>query len=65
MYDRDTGKPKGYGFCEFRDAETASSAMRNLNGRDMNGRALRVDYAENEKGSAEGAKWDQVKKIKN
>jgi cleavage stimulation factor subunit 2 len=29
VFDRDTGKPKGYGFCEYRDAETALSAMRN------------------------------------
>jgi RNA recognition motif-containing protein len=29
VFDRDTGKAKGYGFCEYRDAETALSAMRN------------------------------------
>ena len=22
VYDRETGKPKGYGFCEYRDQET-------------------------------------------
>ena len=37
------------GFVEFLDAETASSAVRNLNGVDLNGRALRVDHAEPEK----------------
>ncbi|EFJ10810.1 hypothetical protein SELMODRAFT_8465, partial [Selaginella moellendorffii] len=47
--DRETGKPKGYGFCEFRDEETALSARRNLSGYDLNGRQLRVDFAENEK----------------
>jgi len=51
VIDRETGKTKGFGFCEYRDAETALSAMRNLNGYEMNGRALRVDYAENEKAS--------------
>jgi cleavage stimulation factor subunit 2 len=51
VFDRDTGKPKGYGFCEYRDAETAMSAIRNLNNFDMNGRSLRVDYADNEKAS--------------
>ncbi len=45
---------KGFGFCEFRDSETALSAMRNLNNFDMNGRLLRVDYAENEKSIATG-----------
>jgi cleavage stimulation factor subunit 2 len=47
VFDRETGKPKGYGFCEYKDADTALSAMRNLNGYEMNGRALRVDFAEN------------------
>jgi cleavage stimulation factor subunit 2 len=46
VWDRETGKPKGYGFCEYRDAAMALSAMRNLNGHEMNGRALRVDFAE-------------------
>ena len=50
MFDRDTGKPKGYGFCEYRDPQTAMSAMRNLNGYEMGGRPLRVDFAENERG---------------
>jgi len=50
VFDRETGKPKGYGFCEYRDSQTALSAMRNLNGYEMNGRPLRVYFAENEKG---------------
>jgi RNA recognition motif-containing protein len=29
VFDKDTGKPKGYGFCEYADAETAQSAIRN------------------------------------
>ena len=49
VYDRETGKPKGYGFCEYRDQETAMSAMRNLNGYELNNRILRVDNAANEK----------------
>ncbi|KAL6502507.1 hypothetical protein OROHE_024512 [Orobanche hederae] len=49
VIDRDTGKPKGYGFCEYKDEETALSARRNLQGYDINGRQLRVDFAENDK----------------
>ncbi|KAG6393936.1 hypothetical protein SASPL_144511 [Salvia splendens] len=49
VIDRETGKPKGYGFCEYKDEETALSARRNLQGYDINGRQLRVDFAENDK----------------
>jgi len=50
VYDRETGKPKGYGFCEYQDTETALSAMRNLNGRELHGRNLRVDHATRDHG---------------
>ncbi|CAN1239698.1 Cleavage stimulating factor 64 [Linum grandiflorum] len=51
--DRETGKPKGYGFCEYKDEETALSARRNLQGYEINGRQLRVDFAENDKNNAD------------
>uniref|UniRef100_A0A7N0ZQY0 RRM domain-containing protein n=1 Tax=Kalanchoe fedtschenkoi TaxID=63787 RepID=A0A7N0ZQY0_KALFE len=44
--DKETGKPKGFGFCEYRDEETALSARRNLQGYQINGRQLRVDFAD-------------------
>ena len=53
MYDRETGKPKGYGFCEYADVETADSAMRNLNDFDFHGRTLRVGHAAGEQSNAE------------
>lgn len=49
VYDQDSGRPKGYGFCEYEDAETAMSARRNLNGYELNGRQLRVDFTESDK----------------
>ena len=54
VIDRETGKPKGYGFCEYKDEETALSARRNLHGYDINGRQLRVDFAENDKNADRG-----------
>ncbi|KAF9011878.1 hypothetical protein BDQ17DRAFT_1537699 [Cyathus striatus] len=48
VFDRDTGKPKGYGFCEFADHETALSAVRNLNNVDVGGRPLRIDLADSD-----------------
>uniref|UniRef100_A0A182QMX5 RRM domain-containing protein n=1 Tax=Anopheles farauti TaxID=69004 RepID=A0A182QMX5_9DIPT len=55
VYDRESGKPKGYGFCEYKDKETALSAMRNLNGYVFGGRPLRVDNACTEKSRMEMA----------
>ncbi|KAF8923699.1 hypothetical protein BGZ58_002649 [Dissophora ornata] len=46
VFERETGKPRGYGFCEFQDERTAASAVRNLNGREIGNRPLKVDYAE-------------------
>ncbi|XP_065208045.1 cleavage stimulation factor subunit 2-like [Planococcus citri] len=53
VFDRDSGKPKGYGFCEYKDQETALSAMRNLNNYEIAGRNLRVDNACTEKSRLE------------
>ena len=56
VYDRETGKPKGYGFCEYQDVETAQSAMRNLNNCDFNGRPLRVGVAAGEQSKDDRSK---------
>jgi len=54
VYDKETRMQKGYGFCEYRDAETALSAMRNLQNVECCGRSLRVDWADNELRHQEG-----------
>ncbi|PWN37393.1 uncharacterized protein FA14DRAFT_141600 [Meira miltonrushii] len=46
VFDRETGKPKGYGFCEFEDGETAASAVRNLNEKEVGGRPMRISFAD-------------------
>lgn len=38
--DRDTGRPRGFAFIEYDDAATALSAIRNLDGYDLNGRKV-------------------------
>lgn len=53
MYDRESGKPKGYGFCEYANAAIAASALRNLQNIEFNGRPLRVGAAAGEQNSAE------------
>lgn len=50
IYDPSTGRPRGFGFCEYEDGETAMSAVRNLAGKEVNGRPLRIDSATNAPG---------------
>ncbi|KAK9475888.1 hypothetical protein V1514DRAFT_338600 [Lipomyces japonicus] len=45
VFDKETGRPKGYGFVEYYDAETAASAVRNLNSYELSNRSLRVDFS--------------------
>ena len=47
MTNPETGKPKGFGFADFVDADAAASAVRNLNDFEINGRKIRVDYPHN------------------
>jgi RNA recognition motif-containing protein len=42
--DRDTGRPRGFGFVEMSRAD-ASRAIQNLNGKELGGRPLRVNEA--------------------
>uniref|UniRef100_A0A336M5S7 CSON012268 protein n=1 Tax=Culicoides sonorensis TaxID=179676 RepID=A0A336M5S7_CULSO len=65
VFDRESGKPKGYGFCEYKDQETALSAMRNLNGYEIGGRTLRVDNACTEKSRMEMAALLQGPQVDN
>lgn len=43
--DRETGRPKGFGFVEFSNDQEAKNAMSALNGQDFGGRALTVNEA--------------------
>ena len=59
MTNPDTGKPKGFGFADYTDDDSAASAVRNLNDYEIQGRKIRVDWphnnADNEKDSAPDA----------
>ncbi|MDE2049761.1 MAG: hypothetical protein KGJ72_01985 [Gammaproteobacteria bacterium] len=51
--DRDTGRPRGFGFVEMSNAD-ASRAMQALNGTDFDGRSLKVNEAQDRERSGGG-----------
>ena len=53
--DRETGQPRGFGFVEMSNAD-ASRAMQALNGKDFDGRALKVNEAQDKGGGGGGGR---------
>ena len=51
--DRDTGRPRGFGFVEMPNAD-AARAMQALDGKDFDGRALKVNEAKAREGGGGG-----------
>ncbi|KAF6150145.1 hypothetical protein GIB67_023100 [Kingdonia uniflora] len=47
IYDRNSGRSKGFGFITFATEEEAMSALNAMNGVDLEGRTLRLNVAEN------------------
>lgn len=45
--DRETGRPRGFAFVEFESDESAARSIELLNGKDLRGRPLRVNEADN------------------
>ena len=43
--DRDTGRPRGFGFVEMRNDEEARKAIGALDGNEVGGRAIKVNEA--------------------
>jgi RNA recognition motif-containing protein len=60
--DRDTGRSRGFGFVEMATAEEAERAITQFNGKDLDGRQLRVEKASPSSGarggrSSGGGRW--------
>lgn len=45
IIDRDSGRPKGFGFVEMATPEAAQAAKEALDGTELDGRTLKVDVA--------------------
>jgi nucleolin len=44
--DRETGRPKGFGYVEFEDIDGAKKAFEATNGAEIDGRSVRLDYSQ-------------------
>lgn len=44
--DRESGRPKGFGYVEFTDIEAAKKAISGATGSEIAGRAIRLDYSQ-------------------
>jgi len=44
--DRDTGRPKGFGYVQFEDIDGAKKAFEALSGSELDGRSIRLDYSQ-------------------
>lgn len=45
IFDRDSGKSKGFGFVEMSSDEEANAAVQDTNGKEFDGRQIRVNLA--------------------
>jgi RNA recognition motif-containing protein len=52
--DRETGRPRGFGFVEMSNEDEARKAIEEINGRDVQGRQVAVKEAEDRRGGGGG-----------
>jgi cold-inducible RNA-binding protein len=54
VMDRETGRPRGFAFVEMSSDQEAQEAIAQLNGRELDGRTIKVNEAEERSGGRSG-----------
>ncbi len=55
--DRETGRSRGFGFVEMDVVAEAQAAMKNLNNKEIEGRALSVTVAKEKAARSDNKRW--------
>jgi len=56
VMDRETGRPRGFAFVEMSTDQEAQTAIQQLNGRELDGRAINVNEAQERGGGGGGGR---------
>ncbi|KAF7014923.1 hypothetical protein CFC21_028848 [Triticum aestivum] len=54
IMDRESGRSKGFGFVTYASTEAAAAAISAMDGRDLHGRMIKVEYASDRAGGTRG-----------
>jgi len=55
--DRDTGRSRGFGFVEMSSAQEANAAIATFDGKEVDGRNLKVNEAKPQENRNGGSRW--------
>jgi RNA recognition motif-containing protein len=55
--DRETGRSRGFGFVEMDSDDEANAAMKGLNNKDIDGRAMSVSVAREKTARSDNKRW--------
>ena len=54
VMDRQSGRSKGFGYVDFADAASAAKAVKEMSGKEIDGREINVDFGSNRQANPDG-----------